>query len=139
MSVNLGLTYTARSGTPLNAFGRHEVYGANEVLILPRGTAGTLPWTHNVDTHLAFNYKLSKDSLVTLSADIFNLFNFQREVNRDQSYTGSTVLPIANGTAADLETMTDINGAPVVVNTNYGHTTAYQAARAIRFGARVTF
>jgi len=76
MSFNLGLTYTARSGTPLNAFGSHEIYGADEVLIIPRGTAGTLPWQHNVDTHLAFNYKLSKDSMVTLSADVFNVFNF---------------------------------------------------------------
>ncbi len=139
MSVNLGLTYTARSGTKLNVFGRHEIYGNDEVFILPRGSGGELPWQHNVDSHLAFNYKLSKDSMVTLSADVFNLFNFQREVGRDQRYTTSTVQPIVDGTEADLETLLTVTGAPVIVNPNFGRTSAYQAPRGIRFGARVSF
>jgi hypothetical protein len=60
-------------------------------------------------------------------------------VARDQRYTTSTVLPIENGTPADLPGLLDVSGLPAVPNPNYGHTSAYQAARAIRFGARVTF
>jgi hypothetical protein len=140
MSFNLGLTYTTRSGTALNAFGRHRIYGFDEVFIIPRGSAGRLPWQHNVDTHLAFNYKLAKDSMVTLSADIFNLFNFQQETSRDQRYTTSYVKPLVGATGpGDLAGLrTDTGGAPVL-NANYGRSSVYQAPRAIRFGARVTF
>jgi hypothetical protein len=150
MSFQLGLTYTARSGAPMNYFGSHPIYGAGEVYILPRGSAGRLPWVHNFDSHLGFNYKLSKDSMVTLSVDVFNIFNFQGVLGRDQTYTRADVNPLRPAecpggqcTAEDLPKVTEAGTTTVLdpndINPNFKNVTSYQAARSIRFGAKVTF
>jgi hypothetical protein len=152
MSFQLGLTYTARSGAPMNYFGSHPIYGSGEVYILPRGSGGRLPWVHNFDSHLGFNYKLSKDSMVTLSVDVFNLFNFQGVLGRDQTYTQADVNPLrptdcaATGgkcTAEDLPKVTYAGTTdpldPNDINPNFKNVTSYQAPRSIRFGAKVTF
>ena len=141
-SVNLGVSYTARSGAALSVYGAHEVYGADEAFILPRGSYGRLPWTHNFDGHLAVNYRLTKDSTASLSLDVFNIFNFQQVIGRDQRFTLSAMAPIKNGTPlsiANPSTLTDVYGDPIVPWANFMHVTAYQAARSLRFGARVTF
>jgi hypothetical protein len=154
MSFQLGLTYTARSGAPLNYFGSHPIYGAAEVFILPRGSAGRLPWIHNVDSHVGFTYKLSKDSAVTLSVDVFNVFNLQGVLGRDQIFTVADVVPLRSGSgcAADVCTSDDLSRLQVLdddgttraitageINPNFKNVTSYQSPRSIRFGAKVTF
>lgn len=147
MSVNLGLSYRARSGSPLNYFGSHAVYGSDEVFILPRGSGGRLPWRHDIDAHLGYNLKLSKDNVVTVSVDVFNLFNFQGVVAQDQRYTSADVLPIpAETTGTNDEKLTRLvyadDGSPFEasdINPNFKNVTAYQAPRIMRFGAKVTF
>jgi hypothetical protein len=143
MSLSLGITYSTRSGRPIDYLGSHPVYGPGEVYILPRGSGGRLPWLHNVDPHLGFNYKLSRDSILTLNVDVFNVFNFQRATAVDNNYTLQNVLPIAGGTVADLPNLRSApTGAafdPGGINPNFKNPTAYQAPRSFRFGARVTF
>jgi len=149
-SLSLGLSYTGRSGAALSVYGRHPIYGNDEVYVLPRGSAGRLPWVHNFDGHIGFNYKLSKDNLITVSADVFNIFNFQQVTSKDQRYTTTSVNPLHKGdcksdpcTTEDLGRVTEWGTttllAPESVNPNYGQVNGYQAARSIRFGARVTF
>ncbi len=58
-----------------------------------------MPWVHNIDARVSAGYKLSKDSTLLLSLDIFNIFNFQQAVAVDQRYTQDSVLPIGNGEA----------------------------------------
>jgi hypothetical protein len=84
MLVNLGAAYRTRSGGPTNYLGSHNIYGEDQVFILPRGSGERLPWTHDIDTHLGFGLKLAKDSVVLLSFDVFNLFNFQGVAATDQ-------------------------------------------------------
>jgi hypothetical protein len=155
MSVNLGLTYTGTSGSPLNYMGSHYLYGPTEVFILPRGSGGRLPFRHNIDSHLGFAYRLSKDSMIQLSVDVFNVFNFQGVAGKDQIYTAGEAIALTKAncggrdcTAADLgdangdgldDLATDTDGDPVAINPNFGNPTAYQAPRSIRFGAKVTF
>jgi hypothetical protein len=136
---NLGLSYRGTSGRPISYLGAHELYGAGEAYLLPRGSAGRLPWTHRVDTHLGVSYRMSQDNLVTLTADVFNLFNFQALTAVDENYTFAEVVPVEGGTEADLVGLVDIHGDPVVVNPNFRRPTGYQAPRSIRFGAKVTF
>jgi hypothetical protein len=159
MSVNLGLTYTGTSGSPLNYMGSHYLYGPTEVFILPRGSGGRLPWRHNIDTHLGFGYRLSKDSTVKVSMDIFNLFNFQEYTAVDENFTYSDVLPVTS-VSGRKPTTNDLAGCrgptakgacpminsdtgepfdKVEYNQNFGKPIQYQSPRQWRFTAKVTF
>ncbi|MET0405167.1 MAG: TonB-dependent receptor [Cystobacter sp.] len=138
-SVDVGLSYRAISGSPLNVTGAQYLYGPGFTYLLPRGSGGRLPWVHNVDTHVGFNYKLGRGMVGTLTLDVFNLFNFQAVTNRDQNYTFDSVEAIVDGKLADLETAKNRAGDALTLNPNYGKPTAYQAPRSIRIGARVSF
>jgi hypothetical protein len=159
MDIQVGLSFRSQSGTPLSYLGSHALYGSDEVFILQRGAAGRTPWVHAFDTHLGYAVHLSKDSTLTVTMDIFNLFNFQAATGMDQTYTTSDVLPIppdASGKAApfkDLETkqkdgtiktkLIHPDGTPfdpkTEKNNNFGNPTSYQSPRQFRFGMKVTF
>ncbi|MHB8875329.1 MAG: TonB-dependent receptor [Myxococcaceae bacterium] len=136
-SFALGMSYRGNSGTPLNYYGAHEIYLADETLVLPRGSAGRLPWTHAFDTKVGYGFKLSRESTLSASVEVFNLFNFQGITGRDERYTADDVRPIKD--AAGLDTYTNIEGNPVAVNPNFKNPSAYQAPREVRFGAKLTF
>jgi outer membrane receptor protein involved in Fe transport len=151
MNINLGLSYRGRSGAPLNFLGAHPRRSGSETFILPRGSAGRLPWTHNVDMHLGLNRMLGKYSL-GLALDVFNLFNFQEVTDMDQTFTFTRVYAIEqNGKPSDVLNCRDggecgvistATNAPITksdINPNYGRATAYQAPRGIRLGARLSF
>ncbi|WP_437594531.1 TonB-dependent receptor [Sorangium sp. So ce1000] len=149
MVLDLGLTYRSRSGAPIDYWGAHYLYGSDETFILPRGAGGRLPWVHNVDGHVGYSVKLAKDSELTVTMDVFNLFNFQEVVQVDQRYTTALVDPCVDGTKEDLNPssgptcLKDHNtGEPLdakAVNPNFGKPTQFQTPRQFRFGARVTF
>jgi len=155
--VNLGASYTGTSGAPLNVYGAHPYYGPGAAFILPRGSGGYLPWIHSVDTNLAIGYKLGKSSTLSVTIDVFNLFNFQGETARDENFTRAPVRTIKNGSAGDLPTKSDAACAsatncsyklmnfdgspfdPANINPNYGSPAAYQNPRNVRLGMRLTF
>ncbi|WP_437283119.1 TonB-dependent receptor [Sorangium sp. So ce375] len=150
MLLDLGLTYRSRSGAPIDYWGAHYLYGSDETFVLPRGAGGRLPWVHNIDGHIGYSVKLAKDSELTVSMDVFNIFNFQEIVQVEQRYTTAYVDPCVDGTREDLSPS---NGGPTcvknhnsgepldaqAVNPNFGKPTQYQTPRQFRFGARVTF
>src|SRR6185295_15333469 len=105
--VTTGLGFRATSGEPNNTFGGHNIYGPDEVFILPRGSAGPgasdrLPWNFSADMQLGYQYRIDKDKTVTATLDIFNLFNFQAEIQRDNRYTIQNVLPVVDGKPSDI-------------------------------------
>ena len=104
MRLNLGGVCMARSGDPSNYLGAHPIYGQNEAYLLPRGSGPRLPWMFSMDARAVYGIKFGEARMVEVSLDVFNIFNFQAEVSRDQTYTSSDVLPIENGTEADLAT-----------------------------------
>ncbi|HZH79104.1 MAG TPA: TonB-dependent receptor, partial [Archangium sp.] len=138
-SLNVGLTYRANSGAPINVVGSHPIYGAGFTYILPRGSGGNLPWVHNVDAHLGLNYKLSGNLTASLTLDSFNLLNFQAVTAVDPNYTFDNIAAVVGGTTADLENVKNLAGAAPVINPNYQKPLSYQAPRSVRFGARVSF
>ncbi|MFY2562208.1 TonB-dependent receptor domain-containing protein [Corallococcus terminator] len=153
-SINIGGGYRSRSGTPLNYLGAHPRRSGSETFILPRGSAGRLPWVHNIDTHVGVNQKLAKDYTLTLSLDAFNLFNFQQYTAVDQTLTFTRVYAIEQGgKPADLTACLTANnpGCKVIstatnlpiltsdINPNFKRPTAYQAPRSIRLGAKLSF
>jgi len=132
--LDLGLSYRGHSGAPLSVLGTHELYGDGQVYLLERGAGGRLPWVHNIDARVGVGYPVAKGMVATVGADLFNVFNFQQEVARDQNYTFDEVEPLVGSrNPADLE------GLDVTRNPNYGKTTAYQAPRSIRVSAKLSF
>jgi len=141
-NLTLGMAYLGRSGSPLNYLGSHYLYGPGEAFILPRGAAGRLPWIHSIDARVGLGYRMAGGYVLSLGADVFNLFNFQAVTAEDQNYTFATVKPIENGSAADLANLTDPAGNPIPAsakNPNFLRPTAYQPPRSVRFSARVSF
>ena len=153
-SVNVGGNYRARSGAPINYLGANPRRSGSETFILPRGSAGRLPWVHGVDGHVGLNQRLVKDYVLTVSLDVFNLFNFQQYTEVDQVFTTSRVYAIEQGgTPANLSACLDAlspdckvistttNGriTSQEINPNFKRPIAYQAPRAIRLGAKLSF
>lgn len=145
MVLDLGLTFRTRSGGPTNLTGAHVLYGADEIFILPRGEGERLPWVHNFDGHIGYAFDLAKDSQLTLSMDVFNLFNFQEVTQIDQRYTNEDVAePCIDGSKSDLPSCIQLASGEAFddrlhKNPNFGNPTIYQTPRTFRFGARVTF
>ncbi|MDY7225882.1 TonB-dependent receptor [Hyalangium rubrum] len=152
LSTSIGLSYRGNSGMPINYLGAHPFYLQNESFVLPRGAGGRTPWVNTVDSNLGLNYRLSRDSVVSVTLDVFNLFNFQTATRVDESYTFESVYPLAGGTPADLPGQVRINtGSPAAdeasptylsaeqVNPNFRQPTQYQAPRQFRLGVRYTF
>jgi Carboxypeptidase regulatory-like domain/TonB dependent receptor/TonB-dependent Receptor Plug Domain len=158
VAISLGLTYKGRSGAPINYFGSHELYGADEVFVLPRGSGGRLPWVHTVDSRLAFSYKFTKDYVATISAELFNMFNFSAVTSVDETFTNSDVLPyVPDGSERSPQEQVCIAGSngscqrPLVapdgvttltsseLNPNFKQPLSYQAPLSVRFGIRMSF
>jgi len=147
MDIQLGLSYNVSSGTPMSFLGSHVLYGPSEVYILPRGAAGRNDWVHRIDGHLGYSVKLNKDSALTVSMDIFNIFNFQAATARSQLFTSDDTSPIILGEGEATPTEQELESRclqigttdPCIKNPNFGKPTAYQAPRQFRFGAKVTF
>ncbi len=133
-----------QSGTPFNQLIPHPIYGNNEGFAVQRGTAvvptvsatqagfpnvvnsiGTqrTPRTMNLDMGLYFPIKLGEKRELRLTGDWFNVFNSQRALTLDQTYS------INSG----------VTGVAPVVNPFYGSALLIQAPSAFRFGAKFTF
>ncbi len=143
-TLNFGGNFRADQGTPLNYLGAHPLYGASEAFILPRGSAGRLPWVWGVNLRASAAYKLSKDYSLGLSLDMFNVTNNRQTTNVSQDFTFDAVSPIVNGTKADLAYLKNTSGAPVIVNPLFGQpvngaAAAYQLPFSARVGAKLSF
>lgn len=150
--ITPGFSLHARSGAPTSYLGRHLLYGANEVYILPRGSGERLPWVVSIDPHFGYAVALAPDKTFEVTVDVFNLFNFQAATAVDETFTNSAVQPIEGGGTGAVAGCRDPNrgtcqlrspdGAPIdsaSVNPNFGQPTEYQPPRTFRFGARLSF
>lgn len=99
--LNLGLSFISRSGGPTSYLGRQLLYGTDEVFLLPNGSGERLPWVHRFDLHVGYTFYQTKATTLQVTADIFNLFNFQAVVRRDQTYTLRAVRAIQGDDAKD--------------------------------------
>jgi len=137
--------FYAQSGSPFNQLIPHPIYGNNEGFQVQRGTAtvptvtatqasgfpnfvnsiGThrTPTTFNLDLGVYYPIKVGEGKELRFTGDWFNVFNSQRAVTLDQTYT------INSGVAS----------VPPVVNPFFGSALLVQAPSAFRFGAKFTF
>jgi outer membrane receptor protein involved in Fe transport len=136
--------FYVQSGTPFNQLIPHPVYGNNEGFAIQRGTAivpsvtasnpgfpntvesiGTkrTPTTMNLDLGFYYPIHLGEKKELRFTGDWFNVFNSQRGVTLDQTYS------INSGVA----------GVPPVVNPFWGSALLIQPPSSFRFGAKFTF
>jgi hypothetical protein len=122
----------------------HVVYGNNQGIGVPRGTAVVpvvtatepgfpnrvesvgstrTPTTMNLDLGVYYPIKIGEKRELRLSGDWFNVFNSQRAITLDQTFS------INSG----------VTGVPAVANPFYGSAQIVQAPSAFRFGAKFTF
>jgi hypothetical protein len=104
LSVNLGGSFNANSGPPINALGAHPIYGAGQAFIITRGSAGRLPWVTSLDGKLSVGYRFTKDVVVNAGIEAFNIFNSQRPLTVSENYTNATVSPILGATQGTIPT-----------------------------------
>lgn len=133
-----GYAFRLSSGGPTDFLGSHPIYGSDEVFLLPRGSGDRLPWTASIDLNFGYEVQVTESFKLGITVEVFNLFNFQGVTGRSDRYTNDDVNPILNGTKADLETLTNLDGDPAEVNPNFGKVTSYQRPRTFRFGIRGT-
>ena len=133
-----------QSGSPFNQLIPHPVYGNNEGFAVQRGTAivptvtatdpafpntvqsiGTsrTPTTMNLDLGLYYPIKIGEKRELRLTGDWFNVFNSQRAVTLDQTFS------INSG----------VTGVAPVLNPFFGAALLVQAPSSFRFGAKFTF
>jgi len=136
--------FNMQSGTPFNQLIPHPIYGNNEGFAVQRGTAvvptvsavqagfpntvqgiggNRTPMTTNLDLGIYYPIKLGEKRELRLTGDWFNVFNSQRAVTLDQTFS------INSG----------VSGVPPVANPFWGSALLIQAPSAFRFGAKFTF
>jgi outer membrane receptor protein involved in Fe transport len=133
-----------QSGTPFNMLVPHPIYGNNEGFGVQRGTATVpvvtavqtgfpnivdsigshrTPTTMNLDLGVYYPIKIGEGKELRLTGDWFNVFNSQRAVTLDQTFS------INSG----------VTGVPPVVNPFWGSALLVQPPSAFRFGAKFSF
>jgi outer membrane receptor protein involved in Fe transport len=161
----VGLTYNGVSGRPINYLAAHQSYGADESFVLPRGSGGRLPWTHAVNGKLGLSYRFSKDNVIQVTGDVFNMFNFQAVTSVDETLSNSNLIPFTVAPGKDPQTTACLAGKdlmgceggilPIVkyndvttkiepanqgdLNPNFKRPTSYQSPISVRFGVKFTF
>ncbi|HZI04733.1 MAG TPA: TonB-dependent receptor, partial [Archangium sp.] len=144
LSASLGMSYRGQSGTPINYLGGHPRSGMGETFVLPRGSSGErTPWVHTLDSNLGVRYQFTRNQVVSLNLEVFNLFNFQEETRVNEHYTYANVLPLE--TQVDPGELTPsmvrtVSGEPLsAANPEFLKPTQYQPPRQVRIGLRYTF
>jgi outer membrane receptor protein involved in Fe transport len=145
----IGASFRAQSGIPFNQLIPHPVYGNNEGFGLPRGTAivptvgvtqagfpnvvdsigsNRTPNTFNLDMNAYYPIKLGEKKEIRIQADWFNVFNSQRAIRLDETFSINSGIPgVANIPA---------NRFP---NPFYGAGTIFQFPSSLRLGVKFQF
>lgn len=150
--LNVGTSYRARSGAPTNFLGTHALYGNGEVFLLPRGEGERMPWVHNLDLHVGYQFFQTKTQSISVTADLFNLLNLKAVVRRGQNYTLRPVEPITNDPQGAKVSSSRIDPTKIQAadgeerpfddtdrNRSFGSPLEYQAPLTLRLGLKSTF
>jgi hypothetical protein len=134
-----GISARARSGGAMSYLGSDPNIYPTETYILPRGTAGRLPWTYGLDLQLSYRVAMAKGITLSATVDVFNVMNLQGTTSRVQEYTSDSIIADAKTTKADLNNLKNADGQPLQKNPLFGTDNGYQDPRVFRFGLRGEF
>ncbi len=139
LTFNIGLSGVVQSGRPYEVLGADQIYGNDEIFILPRGSGGRTPWTWSIDLSLGLGYDITEDVNAEFFAAFYNLTNNQDPTAYDDTYTYDFVRPIVGGGMDQLDYATNVDGNPITKNPNYGKAVAFQAPFSTQLGFRLRF
>ena len=154
--LNLGLGYTGHSGAPTSYIGYDSIYNQPLVYLVERGSGPRTPWVNDFDGHIGYDFRFTKDTTLGITADVFNLFNWQTTTDTDQRYTlnnNTATLPIQAGKVTDIANCRTAGGGsagcklqqtdgpfdPANYNPNFQKPLLFQAPREVRLGVRLSF
>ena len=145
----IGASFRAQSGIPFNQLIPHPVYGNNEGFGVIRGTAivplvtstavgfpnvvnsvgsNRTPTTMNLDLNAYYPIQLGEKKQLRLQVDWFNVFNAQRAIRLDETFSiNSGIAGVANIPANRLP------------NPFYGAGTIFQFPSSVRIGVKFQF
>ena len=129
LRLSVGLQAYAVSGPPLDQIGYFNVIYGPGVYLVPRGSVGRLPTQWDANLTLAYPIEFGPTT-VTLQAYVFNLFNNQIAMTRDNAWT---LGPGADYPASILDP------AQPQTNPEYGKNTSRTPPRQFRAAVRVSF
>jgi len=136
--------FYVQSGTPFNQLIPHAVYGDNEGFAVQRGTAivptvtatqpgfpntvdsigsSRTPTTMNLDLGFYYPIKVGEGKEIRISGDWFNVFNSQRAVTLDNTFSLNS----------------GIAGVSAIPNPFWGAAVLVQPPSAFRLGAKFSF
>jgi hypothetical protein len=129
MDIDLGVRASASSGRP-----RSVRTIAGQSFLIPRGAAGRLPTVAQANTHIA-----ARRGRITVSLDLFNLFDRRGVVAVDELFVLDDLPPIEGADASDLVFVKDNvdETAPARLNRRYGAPSRFQAPLLALLGVRV--
>jgi hypothetical protein len=143
--LTTGARFRALSGTPVNALGRHHLYGVNEAFLLPRGAMGRTSFETGLDLKVAYGRQLRRGMTLEVFTDLFNVFNSQGVFRVDNAYTYDRANPVVGGDYEDLIWLKAQNASgaetnnPVRRNLNFQNPSVRYSPFSARLGARLTF
>ena len=85
--LSVGLQAFAETGAPLNQMGYYNFLGS-DVFLIPRGSAGRLPTLWGANLTMEYPFAIGPVT-VTLQGSLFNIFNKQIAVDRDNIWSSS--------------------------------------------------
>jgi hypothetical protein len=127
--LSVGLQAFAETGGPLNQMGYFNRRYGPRVFLVPRGSAGRLPTLWGANLTLSYPIVIGP-ATATLQASLFNVFNKQIAVDKDQAWTISQP-------AGYPATIYDPNQPQN--NPYYGSVTQRSAPRLFRVSVKVSF
>jgi hypothetical protein len=127
--VSVGLQAFAESGAPLNQMGFFNSGYGTVVFLVPRGSAGRLPTLWGTNLSLSYPIVVGP-TIVTVQAFLFNVFNEQIAISRDNSWSISPPVGFP-------ATIYDPNQEQT--NPEYGKVTGRQNPRVFRAAVKVSF
>jgi outer membrane receptor protein involved in Fe transport len=130
-------SFRAQSGRPFDQLIGHPIYGANEGFAVPRGSAivpinapggikagdSRSPFNYQLDLGAYYPIKFSENRQLRFTVDWFNVFNAQRAVIQDTTFT----LP------------SGASGVPDIPNPFFGQGTIFQYPSTLRLGVKFQF
>jgi outer membrane receptor protein involved in Fe transport len=143
--LTFGVSGRALSGAPVDALGRHYLYGFGESFVLPRGAMGRTDFDFGMDLRLTYGRRMVRGTTLEIYADLFNVFNRQGAYSLDEDFTFDSVNPIVGGEYEDLiwakaqNTQGGEQSTPIGRNRNFLNPNARYSPFSARVGARLTF